>query len=210
MVFAPIVIGQFGDPFQGHRARQEPRGHRGINDYADLFQMAEAQNLPLDLAADQRIWGLQRCNRRDALRQLHLFDIEVGDTDPADLSLLLELRHGRPAFFEFRSVIHGPMDLVEVNGINAQPAQAVFTLAANGISLQYVMDFPLSIPTQTTFGEDIRARTAPARQRARDDFFRVAGAMDRRDGRVVILSAPSELPARAADGPGAEAHGRDE
>src|SRR6266853_6007215 len=106
---------------------------------------------------------MERRNRCDALRQFHLFDFEVGDTDPADLSLLLELRHGRPAFFEFRSVIHGPMDLVEVNGINAQPAQAVFTLAANGISLQYVMDFPLSVPTQSTLGKDIRPRTPPAR-----------------------------------------------
>src|SRR2546426_7656814 len=176
--------------------------------------MAEGQDLLLDVAADQRIGRLERCNRGDALRQLHLFDIEVGDTDPADLSFLLELRHGRPAFFEFRRVIHGPMDLVEVNGINAQPAEAVFTLAANGISLQYVMDFPLSIPTQTTFGEDIRTRATPARQRACDHFFRVAGsidgrginpvdspfqrAMNCRDGRVVILSAPGELPAGAA------------
>src|SRR5439155_9138539 len=204
----------------------EPGGHRRINEYADLLQMAEGQNLPLALAADQGIWGLQRCNRRDALRQLHLFDIEVGDTDPTDLSLLLELRHGRPAFFEFRRVIHWPMDLVEVNGINAQPAQAVFTLAANRISLQHVMDFPLSIPTQTTFGEDVRTRTLPDRQRTGHNFFRVAGAIDRRsinpvdsqfqcamnrrDGRVVILCAPGELPAGATDGPGPEAHGRDE
>src|SRR5207253_7153119 len=116
--------------------------------------------------------------------------------------------------------------LVEVNGINAQPAQAVFTLAANGISLQCVMDFPPSIPTQTTLGEDIRTRSLPARQRAGDNFFRVAGAIDRRginpidsqfqcpmnrrDGRAVILSAPGELPARAANGPGAETHGSDE
>src|SRR5207245_4706072 len=107
--------------------------------------------------------GLERCNRRDALRQMHLFDIEVGDTDPADLPLLLELRHGGPAFFKFRRVVHGPMDLVKVNGFDPQSAQAVVTLAANRISLQHVMDFPLSIPAQTTFGEDIRTRTAPAR-----------------------------------------------
>src|SRR5882672_5411569 len=151
---------------------------------------------------------------------MHMLDIEVGDTDPADLSLLLELRHGRPAFFEFRRVVHGPMDLVEVNGFDAQPAQAVFTLAANRILLQHVTDFPVAIPTQPTFSEDIRTRTMPARQRAGDNFFRVAGAIDRRginpvdsafqcavncgDGRVVILSTPGELPARAANGPGAE------
>src|SRR5216117_3189207 len=118
------------------------------------------------------------------------------------------------------------MDLVKINGFGLQAAQAVFTLAANRISLQHVMDFPLSIPTQPTFGEDIRARTVPTRQRAGDDFFRVAcaidrrgidpvdsqfqSAMNRRDGRVIILSTPGELPARAANGPGAEAHGRDE
>ena len=169
---------------------------------------------------------MERGDRRDSLRQLHLFDIEVGDTDPSDFSFLLELRHCRPAFFEFRRVVHGPMDLVKINGFGLQAAQAVFTLAANRISLQHVMDFPLSIPTQTTFGEDIRTRTVPTRQRAGYDFFRVAGAIDgrginpvdsqfqgpmnRRDGRAVILSAPGELPTRAADRPGAEADGRDE
>src|SRR5204862_4033761 len=86
--------------------------------------------------------------------------------------------------------------------------------------------FPLSIPTQTTFGEDIRTRTVPTRQGAGHDFFRVAGAIDRRginpvdsqfqcamnrrDGRVVILITPCELPTGAANGPSPEAHRRDE
>ena len=139
---------------------------------------------------------------------------------------MLELRHCRPAFFEFRRVVHGPMDLVKINGFGLQAAQAVFTLAANRISLQQVMDFPLSIPTQTTFGEDIRTRTVPTRQGAGHHFFRVAGAIDRRginpvdsqfqcamnrrDGRVVILITPCELPTGAANGPSPEAHRRDE
>src|SRR6185369_13573372 len=96
------------------------------------------QNLLFDLAADPGIRWLEGGDRRNALRQSHLFDTEVGDTDPADLPLLLELCHGRPAFFEFRRVVHGPMDLVKVNGFDLQPTQAVFTLAANRISLQYV------------------------------------------------------------------------
>src|SRR5216683_1824772 len=91
------------------------------------------------------------------------------------------------------------------------------SLAANRIRLQHEMDFPLSIPPQPTFGEDIRTRTVPTRQRAGHDFFRVTDAINRRginpvnsqfecvmncrDGRLVILSAPGELPARAADGP---------
>ena len=67
-----------------------------------------------------------------------------------------------------------------VNGFDLQAAQAVFAHAANGIGPQHVMDFPLSVPTQTTFGEDIRTRAAPTRQRAGDNFFRVARAIDRR------------------------------
>src|SRR6267142_3661450 len=118
------------------------------------------------------------------------------------------------------------MDLVKVNGFDPQPTQAILTLAPNRIGLQHLVDFSLPIPTQATFGEDIRTRTLPTRQRAGHDFFRVAGAIDggginpvdsefqramnRRDGRVVILGAPGELPARAADGPGAEAYRRDE
>ena len=110
---------------------------------------------------------------------MHLFDIEIRDTDPADLSLLLELRHCRPAFFKFGGVIDGPMNLVKINGINTQAPQAVFTLLANRISLQHIVNFPLPIPTQTTLREDIRTRTLPTRQRVGDDFFRVAGAIDR-------------------------------
>src|SRR6266446_3156717 len=69
-------------------------------------------------------------------------------------------------------------------------------------------------------------RTFPSCQGAGDDFFRVAsaidgrginpvdaqfqGAMNCRDGRVVILSAPGELPAGSANGPGPEAHRRNE
>src|SRR5205814_5581416 len=118
------------------------------------------------------------------------------------------------------------MDLVKVNGFDLQAAQAFLALTANGISLQHIMDFPLFVPTQTTFGEDIRTRAAPTCQRAGDNFFRVAGAIDRRgidpvdsqfqgamnrrDGGVVILSAPGEFPARTADRPGAKADGRDE
>src|SRR5205814_748711 len=118
------------------------------------------------------------------------------------------------------------MDLVKVNGFDLQAAQAFLALTANGISLQDVMDFPLFVPTQTTFGEDIRTRAAPTCQRAGDNFFRVARPIDRRgidpvdsqfqctmnrrDGRVVILRTPGELPAGATNGPGPETHGRDE
>src|SRR5260221_6103780 len=226
MVFAPIVIRQFGNPFPGHGAGQKPRSHRRVNDDADVFKMAEGQNLLYNVAADQGVWGLERRNRCDALGQLHLFDIEVGNTDPTALPLLLELCHGRPAFFEFRRVVHGPMDLVKVNGFDLQPAQAILTLAANRIRIQHLMDLSFPIPTQTAFGEDIRTWPLPTRQGAGHDLLRGAGAIDgrgiypvdsqfqramnRRDGRVIILRSPGELPTRATDGPGPEAHGSDE
>src|SRR5438552_15904186 len=89
MMFAPIVLGQFGNSFAGHGASQKPRSHRRVNDHSDIYEVAVGQNPIFDLATDQGIWGLERRNRRDALRQLHWFDIEVGDADPADLSLLL-------------------------------------------------------------------------------------------------------------------------
>src|SRR5882672_10487580 len=128
---APIAFRETCDAFARHGAGQKTRGHRRANDDADLLQVAEGQNFLFDLAADQGIRRLERGDWRDALRYLHLFDIKVRNTDPADLPRLLELCHCLPAFFEFRGVIYGPVDLIEVNRLDPQPAQAVLTFGAD-------------------------------------------------------------------------------
>jgi hypothetical protein len=77
------------------------------------------QNLGFDFAHQQRIRRLQGSDGRNARGPLHLFHIEVRYPNPADLALLLQTRHLRPALFNigFR---FGPVDLVEIDHVEFQ------------------------------------------------------------------------------------------
>ena len=70
------------------------------------------------------------------------------------------------------------MDLVEVNGVGLEPAQAVLALAANGRFAQRVVDLALLMPDHAALGEDVGTRPLPVRQRLGDDLLRVAQAVD--------------------------------
>src|ERR1700676_3781502 len=87
------------------------------------------------------------------------------------------------------------------------------------------MNVSLLVPTKSTFGENVWPRSRPGSQRKGDNFLRVAHsvnggridpvnaklecAMNRGYRCFIILLAPTKFPAGAADGPGAEADGRD-
>ena len=118
------------------------------------------------------------------------------------------------------------MNLVKVDYIDIEPAEAVLALAANGVSVQRAMDIPLFVPAQTALGENVRTRTGPIAQRGCHDFLRMAHsvngrsvdpvnaqlerAMNRGDGSFVILFAPTKLPTRSTDSPRAKADWCDE
>src|SRR5436305_387299 len=113
-----------------------------------------------------------------------------------------------------------PVDLIEIDYIDVQPAQTIFALAANGAYTEVAMDISLFVCTQTTLSENVGPRSGPGFQRRRDHFFRVAHSinggrvdpvdtklerpMDRGDRLFVILLAPAKLPACTTDTPGAE------
>jgi hypothetical protein len=50
---------------------------------------------------------------------LQLFDVEVGDADPAHLALALQLCQRGPALVGFLSAACGPVDLVQVDDLHA-------------------------------------------------------------------------------------------
>ena len=115
------------------------------------------------------------------------------------------------------------MDLIKVDHIDIQPAQTVFAFAPNGFRLQVVMDISLFIPAKAAFRENVRPGSRPGFQRNGDNFLGVAHAVNGggidpvnaqlkspmycRNGRFVVLVSPAKFPARAANGPGAEADG---
>ena len=73
-------------------------------------------------AAEHGIWRLKAGYWRDLLRALHLFNVEIGHADVADLALLFKFRERRPALFDLFFGI-GPVDLVEVDGVAAEAAE---------------------------------------------------------------------------------------
>src|SRR5258708_35169049 len=115
------------------------------------------------------------------------------------------------------------MDLVQIDDIDGEAAEAVLDFFTDRISAQYFVHLTFETPAQAAFGTDVRPRTAPVLQRAADDFLRVSQTVDGGrinpvdaefertvnggNGVVVVLRSPGELPARAADRPGSVAHG---
>src|ERR1700687_1032480 len=117
------------------------------------------------------------------------------------------------------------MDLVEIDHIDGEAAEAVLDFATDRIGAQYFLYLTFGIPAQAALGKDVRLGTAPVLQRAGDNLLGVSqtidgGRVDPVDaeferavnggnGVVVVLRAPSELPVRAANGPGSVAYGSD-
>ena len=62
------------------------------------------------------------------MRPTHLIGVELRHTDPSDFPFLLQLHHRAPAFFQ---ILRWPVDLVEVDYIDIQPAQTVLAFAAD-------------------------------------------------------------------------------
>ncbi len=117
------------------------------------------------------------------------------------------------------------MDLIEVDDVNLQATQAVFALLADGSGRVHFGDAAVLVPAHGALGEDVRAPPFPFAESACHYFLGVADAVDGRgvdpvdaeleravncaDRIIIVLRAPSEVPARAADGPGSVAYGRD-
>ena len=121
----------------------------------------------------------------------------------------------------------GPVELVEVDPLDAEPAQAPLALLADRLRSQVVLDHAVraALPAPAALREDEHVLAdAVGRERASDDLLGVAepvhgggvdpvdaeldGVPDRGDRLVVVDRAPAEAP-RPADRPGAEADGRE-
>jgi hypothetical protein len=126
-----------------------------------------------------------------------------------DIALALERGHGRPALFDVLVRV-GPVDLIEVDGIDLQPSQAGLAFPPDRLGLETVADLSALVPDHAALREDVRA-DGHAFESARDDLLRVAQPIDGRrvdpvdagvqrlsygrDGVTVVLTAPGELPA---------------
>src|SRR5258708_32225503 len=110
------------------------------------------------------------------------------------------------------------MDLVEIDQIDGEAAEAVLDFFTDRLRTQYVVYLTFETPAQAALGEDVGPRTAPFLQRAADDFLGVPEAVDGGRGNpvdaeferamhggggvVAGLRSPRELPRLTATAPG--------
>src|SRR5262249_60956359 len=155
--------------------------------------------------------------------------VKVRDGGAADLALVAQPDHLGPGVLDGRAALVGPVELIEIDALDAEPPQRRVALSSDRLRPQRSRRLNHRIgvvPDETAFGEDerTRARGTIAKQTP-DDLFGVAEAVDggcidpvdaaverlahRRERRVVVLRTPAERPPAAADRPGAEADGRD-
>ena len=225
----PVVLREMRHAVGGERVGEEPRLHRAVDDHAGAVGGAPRDLARSDGSPDHRERRLQRLHVADALGLLEERRLVVRDTGPADLPLRHELQHLAPRLLDRRAALVGPVELVEVDRVDAEPPQRVLALLAQarrrGVPDRLLHPVGL-VPPQAALREDERPlRPGDVGERAADDLLRVAvpvhrggvdpadparhGVANRRDRLGVVLRAPRESPAAAADRPGSEADGRD-
>ncbi len=151
-VAAEVVLGEGGDSLFGHGAGEQAGVHWSVVNDSDAVLLAEGEDLGLDGSVDHGVGGLEGGDGGDFEGALHLGDTEVGDADPADLAFALEVGHGRPCLFDL-FVGYGPMDLIEIDGVDLKAAQACFRLFTD--LLQGAGDLAFVVPDRTALCEDV-------------------------------------------------------
>ena len=141
----------------------------------------------------------------------------------SDLSFTLQNHEGRHGFLYgagrgvFRLIVPGrPVDLVEVDSLNAEPLQAGLRFAADRRTLEVMRNASVFIPNETAFGEHVRP-LAQIFDCPSDYCFRVAQPIDSGcvnpvqsqikarvdgfNGVLIVLRTPGKFPFPTADRP---------
>jgi hypothetical protein len=197
-------------------AGQQTAAQRAIGQGRKTRFPAIGQKLLLDLALEQIIGRLHNVQLGDAAKSFNLRNREIAHANSADLPLVEECLHRFGGLFDRHQRV-GPMDLIDIDIIGAQPAQRVGRLAQDPVTAGVPEDFPV-FPLEPGFGgnDDVWAQAAFGNCLA-DDLFGAAKSIGRRrvdkvdpafDGGVdrldrLFLLRPAPHP--AADRPGSKA-----
>ena len=182
--------------------------------------LAIGDELRLDAAVQHAVGRLEERHGVDRLEALELRDVEVADAGPADLAFLHQLGDRGPTLLDVLVGLR-PVDLVHVDDVDAQPAQAVLDLAADAGALEARDNLAFLVPAAFALGGDDGPATFELLERPAHDVFAVAEPVDRRgvepvdaeiqrfvdraDREGVVLRTPAEFPVAAAHRPGTEA-----
>src|SRR5581483_10902057 len=113
----------------------QPGIHGRIDNYADIPAQAERKYVLFDFSRQNRIGRLKGRDGSDAQSTTHLLNIEVRYSEITHLAFFFEAGHLRPTFF-YVGVGIRPVNLVEIDDINFESAQAGFTLPADRLGFQ--------------------------------------------------------------------------
>ena len=210
---APPVVGGEGRALVDAPG-QQPARQGAVGEHADVVRARVGEDLLLDLALEQVVRGLQHLHRPHGLERLHLGHVVVRDPDVADLALLDHLLE-RPRRLLLRDVRVGPVDLVDVDRVDAEVAQALLDAPAQegrgGVALRR--------PDAALGGDDhavaVAAQLRPQRRaqqllrrpepvglgRVEERDAEVARPPDGGDGRLLVEAPPlpAELPGAERD-----------
>ena len=156
-------------------------------------------------------------------------DAEVRHARGANLPLFNQPRHRVPGVLDRNASFIGPMELKEIDSLDAEPSKRCLALTPDRIRMKRAsrhLHAVLRIPLETALGEDVRPVGRWKRsQEVADDFFGMSEPVDRsgvdpvhpavdgvthgRNRRPIVLRTPRERPSATAGGPGAESNGRE-
>ena len=137
-----------------HSPGKQARIHWRIHDHADVLLLAEGKDVAFDLPAHYRVGRLQRSDGSNRLSPLHLAYIEIRYPDESHLAFFFQASQFGPAFLNIL-LRFGPVDLVQIDCIHLQPAQAILAFAADRLSLQTGSDISFLVPDSLALGEDV-------------------------------------------------------
>ena len=226
---APIIGRQRPRALDAEPAAEEPGLHRAVDDHARPVRCAPWDLASTCLAADQRERRLQGVHVTDPLGRFELGHPMIGEPGGADLPLALQVEERAPVLGDGGAIRRWPMELEEIEPLDAEPAQRGLRLAPEAVGARDAAEVgivPLAFPDQAALGEDVRpAACGDVGECAADHLLGVAeaiggGGVDPVDADVeraadggdrigVVLRAPAGGPFGAADRPRAEAEAGD-
>src|SRR5262249_30721350 len=104
-------------------AAQEAAAKRRIGNEADAELLQRWQNLGLDVARPQRIFGLDRADRMSLVGATDGVGAGLAQAELADLAPLDKPRHGADSVLD-RHVRIDPVDIIEIDHLDAEPLEA--------------------------------------------------------------------------------------
>ena len=198
---------------------QQAAAQRAVGQHRDAVLAAIRQHVRLDRALEQIVRRLRRMQRRGRAKHVHLGRIEVAHADRVDLAGAIEPRQRLGGVVDRHQRI-GPVHLVEVDRVDAQPAQRRLRFLDDALRAA-VAKRAAVVPAEPGLGGDDGALAlAVLRQRPADDLLGAAEAVHRRgvDQRDAVIERRmngadrvrlvAAAPHPAADRPGAEPDAR--